>query len=64
MERCGPLDRLHNLGLAAVQAERAELENLRSDDKIGPNAYLGLQEQLDWNELTLVRDWERQIEEI
>jgi monovalent cation/hydrogen antiporter len=63
-ERCGPLDRLHDLGLAAVQAERAELENLRSADKIGPTAYLGLQEQLDWNELTLLRDSERQIEEI
>ncbi len=63
-ERCGPLDRLHDLGLTAVQAERAELENLRSEDKIGPNAYLGLQEQLDWNELTLLRDSERQIEEI
>jgi monovalent cation/hydrogen antiporter len=63
-EKCGPLDRLHDLGLAAVRAERAELETLRSEDKIGPNAYLGLQEQLDWNELTLLRDSERQIEEI
>ena len=63
-EKCGPLDHLHDLGLAAVQAERAELENLRSEDKIGPSAYLGLQEQLDWNELTLLRDSERQIEEI
>ena len=63
-ERCGPSDRLHDLGLTAIQAERAELENLRSEDKIGPNAYLGLQEQLDWNELTLLRDSERQIEEI
>jgi NhaP-type Na+/H+ or K+/H+ antiporter len=63
-EGCGPLDRLHDLGLTAIQAERGELENLRSEDKIGPNAYLGLQEQLDWNELTLLRDSERQIEEI
>ncbi len=63
-ERCEPLDRLHDLGLTAVHAERAELENLRSEDKIGPSDYLGLQEQLDWNELTLLRDSERQIEEI
>jgi len=63
-ERCGALDRLRDLGLTAIHAERAELENLRSEDKIGPNAYLGLQEQLDWNELTLLRDSERQIEEI
>ncbi len=47
-----------------MQAERIELENLRSEDKIGPNAYLGLQEQLDWNELTMLRDSESQIEEI
>jgi monovalent cation/hydrogen antiporter len=63
-EQCGPIDRLRDLGLIAIRAERAELENLRSDDQIGSNAYLGLQEQLDWNELTLLRDSERQIEEI
>jgi monovalent cation/hydrogen antiporter len=63
-ERCEPSDRLHELGLTAIHAERAELENLRGEDKVGPNAYLGLQEQLDWNELTLLRDSERQIEEI
>jgi monovalent cation/hydrogen antiporter len=46
------------------EAERTELEDLRSEDKIGSAAYLGLQEQLDWSELTLLRDSERQIEEI
>jgi NhaP-type Na+/H+ or K+/H+ antiporter len=63
-EKCEPLDRLHSLGLTAIEAERTELEDLRSEDKIGSAAYLGLQEQLDWNELTLLRDSERQIEEI
>lgn len=63
-EKCGPLDQLRDLGLTAIHAERTELENLRSEDKIGPNVYLGLQEQLDWSELTLLRDSERQIEEI
>jgi CPA1 family monovalent cation:H+ antiporter len=63
-EKCGPLDQLRNLGLIANQAERSELDNLRTEDKIGPNVYLGLQEQLDWDELTLLRDSERQIEEI
>jgi NhaP-type Na+/H+ or K+/H+ antiporter len=63
-DQCGPIDRLRDLGLIAVRAERQELESLRSADEIGPNAYLGLQEQLDWNELTLLRDSERQIEEI
>jgi CPA1 family monovalent cation:H+ antiporter len=59
-----PLERLRHLGLRAVQAERAELEHLRSADKIGPDDYLNLQEQLDWNELTLLHDADRQIEEI
>ncbi len=63
-DKCEPLDRIHSLGLIAIQAERNELENLRSEDEIGPAAYLGLQEQLDWNELTLLRDSQRQIEEI
>jgi CPA1 family monovalent cation:H+ antiporter len=60
----GPLDRLRALGLAAIEAERTALERLRGEDKIGPSAYLGLQEQIDWNELTLLPDADRQIEEI
>ena len=56
------LNRLRDLGLKAIEAERDTLERLRADDTIGPTEYLGLQEQLDWNELTLVRD--AQIEEI
>jgi monovalent cation/hydrogen antiporter len=62
--QCGPIDRLHDLGLQAIRAERKKLEDLRSEDQISPTTYLGLQEQLDWNELTLLRDSERQIEEI
>jgi CPA1 family monovalent cation:H+ antiporter len=58
------LDRLRDLGLKAIGAERDALETLRADDDIGPTGYLGLQEQLDWDELTLLRDSERQIEEI
>jgi CPA1 family monovalent cation:H+ antiporter len=58
------LDRLRELGLKTIDAERGELENLRSEDKIGPTTYLGLQEQLDWNELAVLPDVDRQIEEI
>jgi monovalent cation/hydrogen antiporter len=58
------LDRLRDLGLKAIEAEREALETLRADDNIGPEGYLGLQEQLDWYELTLLRDADRQIEEI
>ena len=57
-------ERLRALGLKAIAAERLELETLRSRDQIGPEAYLDLQEQLDWNELTLLRDAERKIAEI
>jgi NhaP-type Na+/H+ or K+/H+ antiporter len=62
--QCGPLDRMHSLGLKAIEAERAELEKLRSDDKVSATGYLDLQEQLDWAELTLLSDSDRRIEEI
>jgi monovalent cation/hydrogen antiporter len=58
------VDRLRELGLTAIKAERNELERLRIKDEIGVEAYLGLQEQLDWNELTLLRNDDRKIEGI
>jgi len=58
------LERLRKLGLKAIEAEREQLETLRTRDRIGPDAYLGLQEHLDWSELTLLRDVDRRIEEI
>jgi CPA1 family monovalent cation:H+ antiporter len=36
---------------------------MRADDTIGADTYLLLQEELDWNELTLLSDDERRIEE-
>lgn len=62
--RCGPLDQMRTLGLKAIEAERTELEKLRSDDKVSATGYLDLQEQLDWTELTLLSDSDRRIEEI
>jgi NhaP-type Na+/H+ or K+/H+ antiporter len=58
------LDRYRQLGLNAIEAEREQLETLREKDRVGPDAYLGLQEHLDWSELTLLRDVDRRIEEI
>ena len=58
------LDQMRSLGLRAVQAQREELEQIRVRDEIGVTGYLGLQEQLDWHELTLLRDADRRIEEI
>jgi NhaP-type Na+/H+ or K+/H+ antiporter len=57
------LTRQRELGLNAVAAQRDALERMRGDDTIGPDSYLLLQEELDWNELTLLGDDERRIEE-
>jgi monovalent cation/hydrogen antiporter len=51
------------LGLSAIGAQREELERMRTDDAISAETYLLLQEELDWNELTLLCDDERRIEE-
>jgi CPA1 family monovalent cation:H+ antiporter len=51
------------LGLSAIRAQREELERMRADDMIGADTYLLLQEELDWNELTLLCENERRIEE-
>ena len=61
--RCRSLDHRRKCGLAAITAKRAELEKLRGDDRVGAGTYLLLQEELDWNELTLLSDEERRIEE-
>src|SRR3984885_13815242 len=58
------ITRLRELSLRAVEGEREKLEDLRLNDQIGADAYLGLQEQLDWSELTVLRDADRKIEEI
>jgi len=51
------------IGLAAIRAQREELDRMRSDDLVGTDTYLLLQEELDWSELTLLCDDERRIEE-
>jgi monovalent cation/hydrogen antiporter len=63
-EMSASMERLREVSLRAIEAERNELESLRIKDRIGADAYLGLQEQLDWSELTVLRDAERKIEEI
>ena len=57
------LQRRRALGLAAIAAERARLEMLRADDRLGMEAYGTLQEELDWRALTLLPDSERRIKE-
>jgi CPA1 family monovalent cation:H+ antiporter len=58
-----PAHKRRELGLLAIRAQREELERMRTDDRIGADTYLLLQEELDWNELTLLCDDERRIEE-
>jgi monovalent cation/hydrogen antiporter len=60
---CRSLERRREYGLAAITAEREELEKLRGDDQVGAGTYLMLQEELDWSELTLLSDDQRRIEE-
>ena len=57
------LERYRKFGLAAIAAQRELLQELRNDHQVDDNAYLFLQEELDWNELTLLPDEERRIEE-
>ena len=61
--RSAPLQRRRVLGLAAIAAERKQLEVLRADHRLGPQAYEMLQEELDWRAMTLLPDDERRIEE-
>ena len=57
------LKRRREIGLRAILAGREELERLQRFDLVGSDTYLLLQEELDWNELTLLCDEERRIEE-
>ena len=58
-----PFKRRREFGLAAILAEREELERLQREDLVGADTYLLLQEEIDWSELTLLCDEERRIEE-
>ena len=51
------------LGLAAVKAERRQLEELRDAHEIGTDTYLQLQEEIDWRTLALLPDDKRRVEE-
>jgi len=53
----------HSLGRAVMRRRRERLEQLRSEQKVGPDAFLILQEELDFFEVALSSDSERRIEE-
>jgi CPA1 family monovalent cation:H+ antiporter len=58
------LDEKRKLGLTALRSQRKRLQRLRASHRIGPDAYLALQEELDFRELALATEDERHIEEI
>ena len=62
-EDLGPLEARRELGLAAVRRERKRLEELRAKQRVGPDAFLILQEELDFEEVALSREDERHIEQ-
>lgn len=61
--QCQSIERDRKFGLAAIGAERRALERLRTEDQVGIDMYLLLQEELDWSELTLLSENDRTIVE-
>jgi NhaP-type Na+/H+ or K+/H+ antiporter len=51
------------LGLAALRSQRERLEELRALRQVGPEAFLILQEELDFLEVTLSDEENRRIEQ-
>ena len=57
------LDEKRRLGLAAIRRQRKRLEELRNEQRVGPDAYVIVQEDLDFAEVALTSESERRIEE-
>jgi monovalent cation/hydrogen antiporter len=56
-------NRWRDLGLLAISAKRSSLGVLHRSHEIGTDTFYDLQEQLDWQELSLLPDEARRIEE-
>lgn len=59
----GPLEARRTIGLRAIHHQRLRLEELRGAGAVGADAFLILQEELDFEEVSISREDERQIEE-
>jgi CPA1 family monovalent cation:H+ antiporter len=46
-----------------MRRQRERLEELRNEQHIGPDTYIMVQEELDFTEVALTSERERQIEE-
>ena len=51
------------LGITAMRRQRERLEELRAEQRVGADAYLILQEELDFREVSLSSETDRHIEE-
>lgn len=51
------------LGLASIALQRTRLEDLRTQQRVGADAFLILQEELDFQEVALMSEDQRRIEE-
>ncbi|MDO6414983.1 cation:proton antiporter [Sphingomonas sp. BIUV-7] len=58
-----PYAHRNGLAVAVVLAERRRLDELRAEHVVGPDAYLALQEDLDWKQLAVTGDEDRRIDE-
>ncbi len=59
----GELEAKRRLGLIAIRRQREQLDRLRAEQRVGADAFLILQEELDFEEVALSSDEERRIEE-
>lgn len=57
------LETLRSLGLVAMRRQREQLDVLRNEQRVGADAFLILQEELDFEEVTVSNEDERHIEE-
>jgi monovalent cation/hydrogen antiporter len=51
------------LGLYAFRQQRDRLEQLRTEQRVGADAFLIRQEELDFEEVALINENERHLEE-
>jgi len=58
-----PHEILRRLGMTAMRRQRKRLEELRAQQRVGADAFLVLQEELDFSEVALSTEDERHIEE-
>ena len=56
------IDEKRRVGLAAIHRQRARLEELLHEEKVSADAFLILQEELDFAEVALISEAERHIE--